>query len=360
MSTTGKIASRDAPVLDSLLHAVEQVNGAGGLLGRPLVLDVRDANSELNVAYTETLKLIEKQVPVIFATCDLYFSRPIMEVADNEGVMVIAPCGPEPRVGEVFVRPLAFSTGTSNENYGRVMAEFAADEGFGQVALFVEGDDPGADRTCGLFAERFAELGGSVERTFVFGPLWWDLVATSSSLRISEQLAEEADSPLVVMCAAPDGMGRRLFRLLRLAGAEAPILATSALDGKGWMSGISNVGPLYVVTEASIYGDDPSEQVNFYFAGSLDDPARSVERVGWAVTGAEGLWAFVRAVNSTESLDPADLATAIEGFNRTELWMGNVSYSPDSHVVNGRSLRIISHANEVSRLIQVRTPTVAG
>ena len=356
MASSGLLAQVDSPVIEAFRYAVRQVNESGGLLGRPLELLEYDSNSELNVAYKATLRLLERNVSLIFATCDPFYSRPIMEIAGDEGVLVISPCGPEPEVGGLFVRPLAFSSGTSAENYARVMAEHAVSEGHQAATVFVEIDDEWAVETCDLFSERFAELGGQVTNRVVLDARWWEVAAKISRPKVLEMLADASQSPLLVLCSAIDGRGRDLFRLLRASGVNAPVLATNSLDGREWLNTVPNVGTLLVVTEASMYGDDLSRQVNFYFASTLDAEPGAPERVGRAVTGAEGLWMFIRAVNLTGSLDPVTLARTIEGFSDTELWMGPATFDQDSHVVSGRALRIVSHAGGVSRLIGVRSP----
>ena len=357
MASSGGLAVVDSPVVDALRYAVRQVNESGGLLERPLELLEHDSNSELNVAYNAALRLLERGASLIFVSCDLFYSRPVMEVAGDAGVLVVAPCGPEPRVGGIFVRPLAFSSGTSAGNYAEVMAEHAVAEGHLEATVFVESDDEWSVEACDLFSERFAGRGGRVAGRVVLDAVWWEVAAKISRPMVLEMLAGASRSPLLVLCGAPGGRGRELFQLLRASGVNAPVLATNALDGKDWLRTVPNIGSLAVVTEASIYGDDPSRQVNSYFAGTLDAEPGSPERVGRSVTGAEGLWMFIRAVNLTGSLDPVALARTIEEFSDLELWMGPATFSQESHIAEGRALRVISHAGGASRLIAVRTPT---
>ena len=357
MASSGGLASLDSPVVEALRYAVRQVNESGGLLERPLELLEYDSNSELNVAYNAALRLLEREVSLIFVSCDLFYSRPVMEAAGDAGVLVVAPCGPEPRVGGVFVRPLAFSSGTSTGNYAVVMAEHAVAEGHLEATVFVESDDEWSVEACDLFSEHFAERGGRVAGRVVLDAAWWEVAANISRPMVLEMLAGVSQSPLLVLCAAPGGRGRELFHLLRASGVNSPVLATNALDGSEWLKTVPNVGSLAVVTEASMYGDDPSQQANSYFAGTLGAEPGTPERVGRSVTGAEGLWMFIRAVNLTGSLDTVALARTIEGFARVELWMGPATFSEESHIVEGRALRVVSHAGGASRLIAVRTPT---
>ncbi len=376
MATTGRLASHDGPVLDVLQYAVRQVNASGGLQGRPLEIVYADSRSELNGAYQAARRLVERDVPVIFATCDPYFSRPILEEAGRAGVLVIIPCGPEPRRAGVGVRALIFSAGTPAADYGRVMAEHAVDAGIRSVATLVETDNDEAVQMCDAFDSRFAELGGSVGFSFRFDRHWIGAQPIVGADATALALSPVSGYPMAVICAAVGGRGAEVFEFLRSAGVMTPVLASAALDGAALRYGIPGYEPLVVISEASTYGDDLSNQVNAYFASIITGDLRrersagdqeagdqvaseAVEavvddRVGWAVTGAEALWIFIRAAQRTGSLDPAVLAADIERFDAVELWTDTATFGPNRHAVGGRALRVIRHDGGASRLVEVR------
>ena len=378
MATTGRLAPHDGPVLDVLHYAVRQVSASGGLQGRPLEILYEDSRSELNGAYQAARRLVERGVPVIFATCDPYFSRPILEEAGRAGVLVIMPCGPEPRRAGVGVRALTFSAGTPAADYGRVMAEHAVDAGIRSVATLVESDNDEATRICDAFNSRFGELGGSVGFSFRFDRHWIGAQPIVGAEATALALSPVSGYPMAVICAAVGGRGAEFFELLRSAGVTTPVLAPAALDGAALRYGVAGHEPLVVVTEASTYGDDPSTQVNAYFASIITGDLRreraagdqeagdqvasdGIEAVvedwvGWAVTGAEALWIFIRAAQRTGSLDPAVLAADIERFAGVELWMDSATFGPARHAVSGRALRVIRHDGGASRLVEVRIP----
>lgn len=374
MAVTGREAVHDGPVLDTLQYAVRQVNASGGVQGRPLEVVFMDSRSELNGGYQAALRLAERDVPVIFATCDPFFNRPIREVAAAAGVLVIVPCGPEPAVGGFDESPLAFAAGTSATAYGRAMAEHAAAAGILTVATTLERDDTEAVRICDSFVSRFAELGGSVGFSFDFDRFWIAAQPVVGPDATALALSPLTGYPTVVACAAVGGRGREFFELMRSAGVASTILAPAALDGAAWRYGISGSEPLLVVTDASTFGDDPSNQVNAYYAAlitgelrrraDVDEPdvdtgrlAEVEDRVGWGVTGAEALWVFIRAVQRTGSLDPTVLAADIERFSDVDLWMDSATFGPAQHHPSGRALRVIRHDGGASRLVEVRIPT---
>ncbi|MDE0652379.1 MAG: ABC transporter substrate-binding protein [bacterium] len=374
MAAGGRLAPHDGPVLDTLVYAVRQVNSSGGLLGRPLELLFNDSDSELNTAFDAARRLIDRDVDVLFTSCDQYFNRPVREVAHGAGVLVIVPCGPEPWPTVTAGRDRVFSAGTPARAYGRALAEYAADAGIGSVATLVEADKPEGVEMCDSFERRFAELGGSTGFTLRFDRFWIAAQPVVGARATATALEGASRHPATVICAAVGGRGTEMFELLRSAGVANEVLAPAALDGVAWQHGIFGLEPLTVITEASTFGDDPSAQVNAYFASIItgdlrrtpEAPEQSADpralatvedRVGWAVTGAEALWIFIRAVQRTASLDAAVLAADIEQFEDVDLWMDSASFSSARHAVGGRALRVIRHAGGASRLVELRVPS---
>ncbi len=374
MATGGRLAGHDGPVLDALGYAVQQVNASGGLLGRPLELLFEDSDSELNTAYEAARQLLEQGVSVLFTSCDPYFNRPVREAAHEAAVLVIVPCGPEPPPTEAAGQALVFSAGTPAAAYGRALADYAFDAGIASVAALIERDRAEASQMCDSFYQRFAELGGSVGFSLAFDRQWIADQAVLGARATAAALAPASRFPAVVICAAIAGRGIQMFELLRSAGVESQVLAPAALDGVAWQRGVFGVEPLVVITEASTFGDDPSAQVNAYFAsiitgdlrreressGQVNGPgglAEVEDRVGWGVTGAEALWIFIRSVLRTESLAPEVLAADIEQFQEVELWNDSASFDPSRHIVGGRTLRVIRHDGGASRLVELRNPT---
>ncbi|MXY78516.1 MAG: amino acid ABC transporter substrate-binding protein [Chloroflexi bacterium] len=374
MATGGRLAPHDGPVLDAFAYAVRQVNSSGGLLGRPLELLFEDSDSELNTAFEAARRLVDREVDVFFASCDPYFNRPVREVAHGAGVLVIVPFGPEPWPTVASGRDRVFSAGTSARAYGRALAEYAAEAGFGSVATLVEGDKPEAVEMCDNFDRRFAELGGSSGFTLRFDRFWIAAQPVVGAQATARALEAASRHPAVVICAAVGGRGTQMFELLRSAGVANEVLAPAALDGVAWQHGVFGLEPLTVITESSTFGDDPSTQVNAYFASIITGDLRRTpadpdqngdpralatveDRVGWAVTGAEALWIFLRAVQRTASFDAGVLAADIEQFQNVDLWMDSASFSPARHAVGGRALRVIRHDGGASRLVELRIPS---
>jgi branched-chain amino acid transport system substrate-binding protein len=96
----------------------------------------------------------------------------------------------------------------------------------------------------------------------------------------------------------------------------------------------------YAVTYASVFGDDPSDEVKDLIAklGEAD----AAPGTGGFITGAAAIdgvaTAIERAGGSTEG---AELAAEMEAFENVETISGNVNFSDELHTVFGREYRVI-------------------
>lgn len=63
--------------VNGMKMAVDEINAAGGILGKELVLDVQDEGTDQSIAINATIKLIESGVPAIIGS---YFSTNCMAV----------------------------------------------------------------------------------------------------------------------------------------------------------------------------------------------------------------------------------------------------------------------------------------
>ena len=63
--------------VNGMNQAVNEINAAGGILGKELVLDVQDEGADQSIAINATIKLIESGVPAIIGS---YFSTNCMAV----------------------------------------------------------------------------------------------------------------------------------------------------------------------------------------------------------------------------------------------------------------------------------------
>jgi urea transport system substrate-binding protein len=95
-SETGTMAASERPLLNAVTLAVEELNAAGGLLGRPVELVVADGRSSPAGFAAQAVRLIERERVVALVGCWTSACRKaVREVVEPAGSLLLYPLGYE-------------------------------------------------------------------------------------------------------------------------------------------------------------------------------------------------------------------------------------------------------------------------
>ena len=336
----GNMAPFDGPAMAAANIRVDQINEEGGVEGRELVIEGCDTqNNDPARAKACAAELLGKDAEVMFVTCDVDFATPVVQEAIAAGILAVSPCigtdqmGPK-RFGEQG--RLAFSYGNVAQDEGSAMAEFAYEEGWRTAALATNTLLVYFKDVVSAFRIRFEELGGEIvaQETYATG-------ANNVNAAVSRLNAVDADV-IVTSTAFAELPG--LVSGLRSLDNETPILNSWAGDGTYWATENPPVTNYYTVTYASVFGDDPSEEVQDLIQAMTDAGAQP--GTGGFITGAAAIDGVAEAIRRAGgSTDGAALADEMEQFDDVETISGNVNFSEDLHSVFGREYRVVKIDN---------------
>ena len=336
----GNMAPFDGPAMAAANIRVDQINEEGGVEGRELVIEGCDTqNNDPARAKACAAELLGKDAEVMFVTCDVDFATPVVQEAIAAGILAVAPCigtdqmGPK-RFGEQG--RLAFSYGNVAQDEGSAMAEFAYDEGWRTAALATNTLLVYFKDVVSAFRIRFEELGGEIvaQETYATG-------ANNVNAAVSRLNAVDADV-IVTSTAFAELPG--LVSGLRSLDNETPILNSWAGDGTYWATENPPVTNYYTVTYASVFGDDPSEEVQDLIQAMTDAGAQP--GTGGFITGAAAIDGVAEAIRRAGgSTDGEALADEMEQFDDVETISGNVNFSEELHSVFGREYRVVKIDN---------------
>jgi branched-chain amino acid transport system substrate-binding protein len=334
--SSGNMAPFDNPALAAAKIRVEQLNEEGGVGGRPFEIRTCDTqNNDPAKAKACADQLLGGGAEIMFVTCDVDFATPVVQESINDGKLTVAPCigtdqmGPN-RFGEKG--ELAFSFGNVAQDEGSAMAEFAYEEGWRSAALATNTLLVYFKNVVEAFEKRFTELGGTIaaRETYATG-------ANNVQAAVSRLNNANAD---VIVTSTAFGELPALVSGLRSLGNETPILNSWAGDGTYWAPKNPPVTDYYAVTFASVFGDDPSEEVKDLIADLT--AADAAPGTGGFITGAAAIDGVATAIERADgSLDGAELAAEMEAFEDVETISGNVNFSDELHTVFGREYRVI-------------------
>ena len=347
---TGNMAPFDGPALASAQYQIDQLNAAGGINGQPVELTYIDTQLDPEQTKAAAIDLIDNQgAQILLVTCDVDFATPAVQEAINRGVLAVSMCigtdqmGPQ-RFGEAG--KLAFTMGNAAQDEGAAMAEFAWDQGWKTAATATDNVIVYFQDVTAAFTNRFEELGGkvTVKESWTNGDGTVGNVASALAEANVDVIATStafADLPALV-----DG--------IRSLGSETPIICSWACDGTYWNpEGLSN---FYLVTYASVSGDDPNPDVQALAdALAAQDPA--LITTGGFVQGAATIDALKAAIEQTGSTDGDALATTMETFQDVPTILGPISFTPELHAVSGRDYRVMQIQNGELSLVETRAAT---
>jgi branched-chain amino acid transport system substrate-binding protein len=345
---TNQMAPFDGPAITAAQIQVDKINEAGGVDGRQVELEVIDHQLDPERTKSAAIELIDGGAEVLLVTCDVDYATPAVQEAITRGVLAVAPCigtdqmGPE-RFGDAG--KLAFSIGNVAQDEGAAMAEYAIDQGWMTAATVTDNVIVYFQDVVKAFAARYTELGGeiTVEESWTQG---------DGTIQNVVSALDKANVDVIATSTAFDDMPA-LVGGLRTLGNETPIICGWSCDGNYWLpEGTNNV---YVVTYASVFGDDPSDEVKELIAAMEAQDA--APGTGGFVTGAAAIDAIAAAIEETGGTEGEALADAFESFDGLETISGAISFSPEFHSVFGREYRVMEVQNSQPAFVELRAAT---
>lgn len=236
MSITGRDASFGEASLNGARLAVDDINGAGGVLGRPVALVVEDNRSLAGESATAAKKLISREhVTVLIGECSSARTLEAAAIAQAERVPLITPASTSPQV--TAVGDEIFRVCFVDSFQGGVIATFARRTlGLKRAALLVDASAPYSVGLADYFTRTFTALGGQVVASQKYSGAATDFRAQLTAIRSADPDAlflpgYYVAAGLVARQAKELGLGATL---LGGDGFEAPQLLEiggAALDG---------------------------------------------------------------------------------------------------------------------------------
>ena len=136
MSLTGPLGPYGPPIVNGAKLAVEQINAAGGILGRPVKLVVRDTATSPDVGRDAARKLVElDRVPAIVGALSSGVTLAASSVTIPANVVLISPSSTSPGLTALNDNDYVFRTVVSDAMQSAVLARLALLLGYKKVAV---------------------------------------------------------------------------------------------------------------------------------------------------------------------------------------------------------------------------------
>ena len=170
MELTGPAGAYGQAGAKAVEMALRDFNEAGGVKGCNIAADVRDSQSQGNVAVDQATQLVNiKKVPVIIGGIISSVSIPILtSVTAPAGIVQVSPASSSPTLTALArdgkTNGVFFRTITSDALQGTAAAKFAIDQGLKKLAIINVNNDFGVNMVR-EFAVAYEKLGGTITST---------------------------------------------------------------------------------------------------------------------------------------------------------------------------------------------------
>lgn len=251
-SMTGKEATFGQQVDDGIKLAIEEINNAGGLLGKKLELITEDTQSQTPPTKTAMEKLVSKdQVVAVIGEVASSRSMAAAPIAERAKVTLISPASTNTNVtldkdGKTlgYVYRICFI----DPFQGTVMAKFASENLKAKNIAILK--DNANDYSVGLaknFAETFTKNGGTIVEEQAYEGGQTDFKAQLTAIK--------AKNPEAIFVPGYYTEVSLIAQQARELGMKAPLLG-----GDGWDSPVLTQGAAKEALEGSFFSNHYSEQ----------------------------------------------------------------------------------------------------
>lgn len=225
MSLTGALGPYGPAIANGAQLAVDQINAAGGVLGKQLELVVRDDATSPDVGRDAASKLVEiDKVPAIVGALSSGVTLAVSSVTIPSEVVLISPASTAPSIPALKDNDYVFRTVVSDEIQGVVLGRLAILLNYKKVSVSYVNNDYGKG-LAEAFKGTFEALGGKVLTAVPYEE-------NKPSYRGEVTALMIGDPDAIVMVSYPVDGNKQLVEAVE-AGYKGKFLMTDGMKGEG-------------------------------------------------------------------------------------------------------------------------------
>ncbi len=315
---SGVYSFYDVPVRDGARFAIQEINRAGGVLGRPMELIARDCRNDQGLGVRLTEELIRMGVVYIIGTT----GDPIIAqgtVACAAGIPISTGDGTAPTL-VADMGPCAFHLAMSDNVQGAVAAKYAYDQGYRNAYVIQSTEIPYTKNLPMYFKAAFEKLGGKV-----LGIEQYRIDAGDYSAQVTK-IANLKRTPDVIFTPMFIPDTPIFMRQLRAAGVEIPVISSDGNHDESLMEAGKAVEGLVITTHGYPTPGSPFGDLWERYTQAQGKPPASVA-IG---VGYDEAYIVKTAIEKAGSAKPAAIIEALRNLKGFKGVMGEYTMDPQT------------------------------
>ena len=337
---SGWLQPYDTPAKQAAFIRIDEINAAGGLLGRKLRVLEADTRTDMVAAADAARQLLNQGAHMLAVGCDYDFGAPAAKLAQERGKVSFFLCAEDILAGLQGVGSYSFSASVLAPVQGATITEWAYQRRkvrniyvlLDTMIAYNQGVCEGFD----WMAKRLPELK-------ILGRGVYEDKPESIAQQIQAIQALPQKPEAVMLCSIIPSAAN-MARALREVGINALLLTGSATDGEYWLDQVPGLSGFALPVQASAFGDDPNpliEAFNDTYAQRYGQrPGNTYAYPGYIMVD---LWA--KAVERAASADASAVTAELEKMRDEPTLFGPRTFTPEIHHQNS-ALLLISEINQ--------------
>ncbi|HEU4586885.1 MAG TPA: ABC transporter substrate-binding protein [Gemmatimonadaceae bacterium] len=245
---------------EGLDMAVDEINAAGGVLGRRIALRKEDDHESVDEGEMVAQRLAnDPDVVAVIGHLQSYVSVPASAIYDLSGLLMIAPTATDPELTARGYSRVFRATFTDTE-VGRQMAEYAARQGYERIGIYYIRTDYGRN-LANAFEERANDLGLTIPVRQSYEP--GDAEASESFRPVLRGWVELGLDAVFLAGEVPSAA--RAIVAAREEGLSVPIIGGDAMSS-GELISVAGEAAEGTVVATAFHADEPRAEVQRFTA----------------------------------------------------------------------------------------------
>ena len=341
----GAQASLDIPTSRGARLAVKEINGNGGVLGRPLRLIRVDGDSMPDVLKRRTAVLFER-FPMTSALTGLSDTDMVLAsapIAAAHRRLFLTSGATSPKLPAEIPEVLFLACFGDNVQ-AAAGAEWAyRDRSARTAAILYDSSNTYTRLLQAYFKTRFEQLGGKIVSAEAY-----------TMDDVSGPVARLKKADLVFLSAHTPGDAATAVARLREAGFSGAILGGDGFDSETVWRRLPGVGNVFFTTHAYLGRDNPAPAV-VAFRSAYQEAFAGSEPDAFAALGYDSVRLIAAAIEEARSDEPEAVLRAFANLRTFKGVTGDFSYADGSRIPR-KSVSIIEVAKGKRRLVKEIVP----
>jgi branched-chain amino acid transport system substrate-binding protein len=346
---TGPDAVLDAPCYKGAELAVEGLNAAGGVLGRPIRLVPVDTASDVSSTANKVDSVFKRYPNAIagIGFTDSTYALVAGRVFQKAGIPFITPGATAPDLPQEVGNDM-FLAAYGDDAQALVMAQYAWNElKLRHLTLWID-DSRVYTRAVGNFFDNFfRQLGGTVDkRTYTVGaPDFGDFIA-----------AYKAADPKLggIYAASLPGSAVPLIEQVRDAGINVPLLSADGWDDGEIVAASKRKGikGIYFTTHRFLGVDTPGMKA---FVNAYAQKFGAAPPNAFAPLGFDSMNLLAAAIERATTTNPEAIRTALAETRDFQGLVGKIAYAPGKRIPD-KAVSVVRIDDGAETLVWTWTP----